>query len=226
MLVTAFADDTFTAKAQKAQMSVYINPEQYTQSYEIFYNDTQAQGSPGGSPEYNRTPSDKLDFQLIFDGTGVVPSPLPGTPPTTSDGIVTQVDTFMKVAFDYNGAIHSPNFLQLSWGTLLFNCRLQSLKMTYTLFKPDGTPLRAKADASFVGFQSEQEIAKEANALSADLSHLITVKSGDTLPQLCYDIYGTSVYYAKVAAVNGMDGFRNLIPGMKILFPPLETANP
>lgn len=224
MVMTAFYDDSFTETSQKSQMTVYINPEQYTHSYRILYNDTQAQGSPAGSPEYNRTPADEVQFQLIFDGTGVIPSPVPGNTSYSDDGIVGQIDTFMKLALDYNGHIHSPNFIQLSWGTLLFNCRLSSLKMTYTLFKPDGTPLRAKADVTFVEYRNEQEIAKEANALSPDLTHLVTVKSGDTLPLLCYRIYGSSTYYSQVARVNGLPGFRELVPGMKILFPPLGAA--
>lgn len=224
MIVIAYADDSYTASAQKSQMSVYINPEQYTHTYKIIYNNTQAQGSPGGSPAYNRTPADQVAFQLVFDGTGVVPSPIPGKPAASEDGIVTQVNTFMNLALTYNGKIHSPNFIQLLWGTLIFNCRLTTLKMTYTLFKPDGTPLRAKADATFIGYMDEQAIAKKANQASPDMSHVVTVKSGDTLPLLCYGIYGSSVYYPQVARVNGLTGFRELIPGTQIYFPQLGAA--
>jgi hypothetical protein len=224
MVLTAYTDDSFTATSQKAQITVYINPAQYSHSYSVSYNDTQAQGSSAGSPEYNKTPADIVTFQLIFDGTGVVPSPLPGLVPYTQDGITTQIDGFMKLAFDYDGEIHSPNFIQLAWGTLVFNCRLSKLNITYTLFKPDGTPLRARADVTFVEYRNQQEIAKEENAQSPDLSRIVTVRGGDTLPLLCYSIYGSSVYYAEVARINGMVGFRELIPGEKILFPPLEES--
>jgi hypothetical protein len=224
MTLTSFTDDSFTATSQKAKLSVYINPSQYSHNYSICYNDTQAQGSSAGSPEYNKTPADVVTFQLIFDGTGVVPTPLPGLIPYTEDGITSQITAFMDLAFDFDGEIHSPNFIQLAWGTLVFNCRLSKLNITYTLFKPDGTPLRAKADVTFVEYRNQQEIAKEENALSPDLSRVVTVRGGDTLPMLCFGIYGTSVYYAEVAKVNGMTGFRELIPGEKILFPPLGDA--
>lgn len=224
MVLTAYTDDSFTATSQKSEMTVYINPDQYTHSYKIIYNNTQAQGSSAGSPEYNRTPSDEVKFQLIFDGTGVVPSTIPGVPPYSEDGIVTQIDKFMKLAFDYDGEIHSPNFIQLSWGTLIFNCRLSALNITYTLFKPDGTPLRAKADVTFVEYRNQQEIAKEENALSPDLTRVVTVKGGDTLPLLCYGIYGSSTYYVEVARYNQMSGFRELIPGEQLLFPPLGDS--
>ena len=223
MILASYTDDSFTSQA--SQMSVYMNPESYTHRYKILYNAVQAPGSAGSGPEYNLTPSDEVQFQLVFDGTGVVPNPVPGSsPPAGSGGIVTQVNQFLQLAFTFDGNIHSPNYIQVLWGTLVFNCRLSTLNLTYTLFQPDGTPLRAKADVTFIGFQNQQEIAKEENAQSPDLSHVVTVRGGDTLPLLCYNIYGKSGYYSEVARINGMTGFRQLIPGEKILFPPLTTA--
>jgi len=221
MILTAYTDPSFTASSELSEMTVYINPETYTRRYRIEYDDTQAQGSSTGGPQFNKTQSDEVQFQLVFDGTGVVPSPIPGVPPAKEDGITTQIDTFMNLAFKYDGDIHSPNFLQVSWGTLVFNCRLSSMNITYTLFKPDGTPLRAKADVTLVEYTSQENIEKEDNDLSPDLTRVVTVKGGDTLPLLCYQVYGSSVYYVEVARQNRMSGFRDLIPGEQVLFPPL-----
>src|ERR1700739_3514417 len=122
MVVIAYKDKQFAQKV--GEYPVTINPASYSQLFEICYNDVQAQGSPQGSPIYNRTPSDTVTVQLVFDGTGVVPSKLPGKPAATPDGIAKQIDAFKKLVFAYNGNIHSPNYLILSWGTLLFRCRL------------------------------------------------------------------------------------------------------
>jgi len=51
------------------------------------------------------------------------------------------------------------------------------------------------------------------------------VKAGDTLPLMCYLIYGDPKYYLAVAEANGLGNFRSLIPGMAIVFPPLEKVN-
>lgn len=204
--------------------TVYINPASYSQTFKICYNDRQGQGSPGGSPDFNRIPSTTLKLELVFDGTGVVPSPLPGIQPFSDDGIKKQLDAFRKVVFGYDGKVHSPYYLKLTWGTLEFCCRLSSLAIDYTLFKPDGTPLRARATATFIAFSSEEKLDLEADNQSADLSHLVTVKAGDTLPLLCYDIYGSSTHYLEVARVNGLDEFRHLTPGTQLLFPPLQDA--
>jgi hypothetical protein len=153
-----------------------------------------------------------------------VPPPLPGFGVFTEDGITKQVDTFRSVVFDYDGNIHSPTFLKLNWASLNFKCRLTTLDIRYTLFKPDGTPLRARANAAFIVFYDEKELARMANNTSPDLSHLVTVKGGDTLPLLCYEIYGSSTPYLEVARVNRLENFRNLVTGTQLLFPPLQDS--
>jgi hypothetical protein len=205
--------------------TVFINPEKYSHSYKICYNDVQAQGSSGGSPEFNKIFADTVKFELVFDGTGVVPAALPGIGIFTEDGITKMIADFKNVVFDYDGSIHSPRYLKLSWGTLLFSCRLTALDISYTLFKPDGTPLRARANATFLGYTDEDELAKLANKSSPDLTHVVTVKAGETLPLLCHRIYGSSTHYRKIAEVNGLTDFRALSAGQKLLFPPLRSRS-
>ncbi len=223
MFITAYDKGTFTGASRK--MTVTINPEKYAQTYEILYNDVQAQGSNGGSPNFNRIPSDKLNFELVFDGTGVVPSAIPGVVPFTQDGIVTQIQTFKDLVFAYVGKIHSPRFLEITWGKFVFRARMKTLTITYTLFKPDGTPLRARAAILLIGYTDEKDLAKTAAKTSPDLTHLVTVEAGDTLPLLCYRIYGTSHTYLQVAAVNGLTDFRQLVVGSQLLFPPISGTD-
>jgi hypothetical protein len=223
MTITAYSDGTFkTPNTDVAPYSAYINPASYNHDYSIIYNDVQAQGSPGSSPKFNRVGSEKISFDLVFDGTGVVPSPIPGVMPFTEDGITTQVAKFKDVVFDFNGDIHSPNFVQILWGTLVFNCRLTTMNFKYTLFKPDGTPLRANAAVSFTEYTDEVKLESEAGKESPDMSHLITVLAGDTLPLMCYRVYGSSHHYLAVARINQLTDFRSLVVGNQLLFPPLR----
>lgn len=219
MTIKAYTDSKFT-KQDGSDFQVYINPEKYAHSYNIEYKNRQAQGSNGPSPIFNKYMSDNVNFELVFDGTGVVPSALPGAPSTVEK----QITAFRTLVYTYNGNIHRPNFLSLSWGTLLFKCVLKSLNINYTLFMPDGKPLRARANAHFLGFNDEVELALKADKKSADLTHVRTVKAGDTLPLMCFEIYGSSVYYPRVARVNGLIDFRNLVPGTQLMFPPLGDA--
>ena len=210
--VIAYSDDKFTS-AVGSPYSVSINPEKYTIAYQTNYNSKQAIGSAGTNIKFDKTMPATVSFELVFDSTGAIPN---------STDVSTDINNFKNVAYTYNGAIHSPNYLLLSWSTLAFKCRLTSLTINYTLFDPQGTPLRAKASVSFKGYIDPDTLAKTENNQSADLTHLYTVVSGDTLPLLCFRIYGDSRYYLDIAEKNGLNNFRALEPGMLIVFPPLK----
>lgn len=222
MVITAFSDAQYNSQTGDP-FTVWINPASYTHDFTIRYSDRQAQGSAGPSPEYDRVGQESISFDLVFDATGVVPPPIPGAA-LPSDGVAGLVDSFVKLTATVNGVIHRPNYLKLSWAQLQFQCVLSKLKIVYTLFKPNGTPIRAKVSTTFMSFASEKQIAAEANMASPDMSHLITVQAGDTLPDLCHRIYGSSTFYLRVAAFNGLTGFRALPPGTRLIFPPMQGA--
>jgi hypothetical protein len=223
MTITAYSDPGFTTKVMGAPnpFTVWINPSSYTYGRQISYNDRQAQGSPEPSPEFNRIADEDISFDLVFDATGVIPPP---TGQSYKNGVADILNQFINLVATVNGAIHSPNYLIVGWATLQFQCVLSSLKIDYTLFMPDGTPLRAKVSVSFKSYTSESAIAKGAAKASPDLSHIVTVAAGDTLPDLCYRVYGDSGYYAEVARINGLLSFRALAPGLGLLFPPLRGS--
>jgi nucleoid-associated protein YgaU len=219
LTIEAYAKSNFSGLLGEFQ--VLMNPEKYARDYKILYNDVQPQGKSSGSPEYNKTKSDQVSFELIFDATGAVPPVDPGKPVSAKNGIEDQIDAFLKLVFDYNGNTHSPNFLRLLWGRFSFDCRLTKLKFDYTLFRPDGVALRAKAAVTFEEYTNKVELAKEENNNSPDLTHVRTVNAGSTLPNMCYEIYGSSALYLQVAAVNGLTDFRALTVGSELVFPPL-----
>jgi hypothetical protein len=224
LIVTGYTDEKFTqlARLKPNPMAVWINPSSYSRSIHVQNSDRQAQGSPGPSPEFNRIDSD-ISFDLVFDATGVIPAP---TGQSYANGVTDVLAQFTSLVAEVNGTIHKPNFLIIGWGDLQFQCLLSSLKIDYTLFRPDGVPLRAKVSVSFTSFSSEAALEKEAGKESPDMTHIVTVTAGDTLPLLSFRIYGDSGYYMKLARYNGLPSFRTLTPGTQLLFPPLSGLSP
>lgn len=210
--ITAYKDNALNSEI--GDYTVMLNPETYTQNYAVQYNIEQAPGTPNTTLRFEVSTPQELSFDLVFDGTGVVNY--------NRTDLLTEIESFKNVVYTYNGDIHSPNYLKLSWGEAMnFPCRLTSLAITYKLFKPDGTPLRAEAKVSFKEYQDPLVIEMEAKRNSPDMSHIITVVAGDTLPALAYKVYGENGHYLKVATFNQLDNFRKLKPGSKIQFPPL-----
>jgi len=98
------------------------------------------------------------------------------------------------------------------------------MDLTYKLFKPDGTPIRATARARFKGFiEDNLRVARENNN-SPDLTHIRMVNEGDSLSLMTFRIYGDSKYYLEVAKANKLVNFRKLTPGQEIFFPPIEKT--
>lgn len=198
---------------------VNINPANFDDSETICYNKDKAFGQAGQTVKFGAVGPKKINFEIVLDGTGVLESPLTIA---KLKPVKDQIAKLKKLVSKYEGSKHTPNVVQIVWGTFLFTGCLSSMTIKNTLFKSSGAPLRAKVKLSFIEYKTPQEITKEANMSSPDLTHIIEVVDGDTLPLLCNKVYNSSAYYKDVARVNGLSGFRKLTPGMKLKFPPLK----
>jgi hypothetical protein len=212
--IVGYKDENFTEKSG-GEYDVFINPASYTHNFSINYKDNESMGDTAGAPKFEKYPAETISFKIVLDGTGIVP--VSGT----RKNVYELLEGLKDVVYTFNGSIHEPNYVQLLWGSMLFNGRLNSLKVEYNLFKPNGLPLRANVDLDFKGFTSTELSSKMANLSSPDMSHLITFKAGDTLPNLCFQIYKDSTYCTDIARVNSLKNFRNIKPGTQLLFPPM-----
>jgi len=221
MLILAFSD---SEKAENGgvndsddQFEALINPESYTLQYKLkFSQGAQGQGTSGAQLKYEYTEPEEITFDFLFDNTGIID----GQP---RDSISDDLKKFKDVLIGYKGDSHEPRHFKLVWGeNSIFKGRVTELSIVYKLFRSDGTPIRAIATVKFKSSIEEQKRAAKENKSSPDLTHIRTVKQGDTLPMMCYSIYGDPKYYLQVAEVNGISNFRKLKPGSALSFPPIS----
>lgn len=203
-------------KTSDDNMEVLVNPESYSQKITVKFSEKQAPGTTAKMPKFSKMEPQKLDFELLFDSTGVINGVKDET-----NGVEAELAKFKKLVLEYKGDKHRPRFLSIYWGTLKFDCCLENLDITYKLFRADGLPLRALAKASFIGSMDDTKRVAKENASSPDLTHVRTVMEGDTLPLMAFKIYGDPKYYIEVAKANGLDDFRELKTGSRIFFPPI-----
>jgi hypothetical protein len=201
-----------------ATFTAMLNPSDVSHDRVIAYNGQQSLGQLGSEMKFRAVGPDRISFALLFDATGVV---APATFADSQKDVGTWLKQLNRVVYDYEGAHHQPGHVRVLWGSLILFGRMESMSTNYTLFKPNGDPLRAKVSLKFVGFISKKQASLVANRSSPDLSHLVEVREGDTLPLLCSRIYGDPSYYPDVARFNGLPGFRRLVPGQQLRFPPL-----
>ncbi|MEM9835011.1 MAG: hypothetical protein AAF828_00830 [Bacteroidota bacterium] len=213
MIILGFKDVEHNEPSSPRRQEVLVNPETYSQEYTIEYNTDTAQGEDGAEAKYTRHSPSEFSCDLWFDNTGIID----GKP---QPDIHDQLDTFKKFLLDLEEETHEPRHFKIIWGKMLFNGRLTALNVEYKLFKPDGTPIRAKATVTFVGSFDDVLRQARSNLQSPDLTHQRIVHAGETLANLCQEIYGDVRYVNTIARLNELNSFRRVEVGQVLFFPP------
>src|SRR5262245_51864590 len=113
MTITGYEDEDFQTPVGGNPYKVMINPESIKQQRSIEYNEVQPPDSSTTSQRYQSTPSEKLNFDIVIDCTGIVDS--------SRVQMDEEINTLTKIIYEYNGDIHRPNFVMIQWGqNLLF----------------------------------------------------------------------------------------------------------
>jgi len=211
MKIVAYKDPDYSS--QLGEYDVLVNPENYKMKKEQQYNTADTtDGSSAQTAKYKGAGTGLFELILFFDGTGII----------SKDKVDDQIKQVKDLVYRYNGDIHEPNYIRIYWGTQsLFQGRLKSWIVNYTMLEMDGTPLRAEVTIKLIASVSAKKKALEEKKNSADLTHIRTVLDGDNLPLMCDRIYGDSSYYIKVARFNELTNFRDIKPGNTIIFPPI-----
>lgn len=189
-----------------------FNPENWQVQNNVQYYPKEVPGSNRIEYGFNLVSSPSLTFDLLVDGTGA----------SGENREVLADITLLKEVILFNGVVHRPNYLVIIWGTNIFKGVLTSMTVKHTLFRPNGTPLRANITLSFAEQNSRSGIILAMNLGSSDLTHRRLIKTNDRLDLICSQIYGDSRHYLNVASANNLSSFRQLPVGTELDFPPIE----
>lgn len=213
--ISAYTDKDFSQQHGSA-LELPMEPEQISFGNSIHYRDDRQLGSTGGDIRFEKYGPATLSLKFTIDCTGVVEGTLPG------DSVYDKVNDLADLLYVYNSDGHSPSYVVVTYGELLFKGRLEKMDTKYQLFSSGGVPLRATVSLVFKRFMTGEEERKKFSKQSPDMSRLVTVKEGETLPYLCHRLYGDSLLVREVARFNELDSFRNIPAGTQLLFPPLK----
>lgn len=216
--IVGYEDRAFS-KTSGNSFTMMVNPADYDEKKEIRYNKDEAMDG-GNIPTYQGYQDETLVLDFMIDATGVLTKAGDANFGKTIPELLADIE---ETVYKYVGDTHEPPYLKVEWGTLNFEGRLKSMDVKYVMFAPSGLPVRAKVNMTFLKYVDEATQQRQKSKSSPDLSHLVTVKAGDTLPQLCRRIYKSAVYCTDIARINELDGFRRLEPGIQLLFPPLTN---
>lgn len=218
--------DRYDGKERTSKLGSFeamFNPSSLSFYCENEYAKNQGINTSAAEAIYLHTTPKNLDLELIIDSTITVDG-------TQTISVKENVEKFLKL-FVMNGDIHQPPFLKISWGEMqwglgsssaVFDCRIKSVDITYSLFARSGLPLRATLHTKFIEDIVEEKRVNIDRKNSSDLTHSIEVTDGKPLTSIAFDVYGDSSRYIEIAAYNNLDTVRELKAGTTVICPPIK----
>lgn len=217
MVFRAYSDETFEeTKFLNKEFKVQFNPKSLAVDHTITYQE--AQGNSTKIEFVKAKPSD-LAIEFTLDGTGV--DVMKGEKVTN---VKERIFEFLEMCKETNSESHEPPFIMISYGDLIYKTRFKACNITYTLFKSDGSPLRAVLKATFLNIKNNVTDERERSLNSPDVTHKRDLASHQSLIGLAYDIYKRNDLYMEVAQANQLDSFRKsaLLKNQTLYFPPIK----
>ncbi len=165
-----------------------------------------------------------MSIDLFFDSyerhkkglLGALPSINPFPKPNATD-VRKYTKKLVKLA-QVNEELHRPPLCKLEWGKFdnLFVGVLTQLSQKFTMFMPNGMPVRATVSCSFI----EHEITG-TELHSADITKTYTVNQSDTLHSIAVQMYNDPAQWRTIARANKIVNPRVIKPGTVLIIPTL-----
>jgi nucleoid-associated protein YgaU len=118
---------------------------------------------------------------------------------------------------------HAPPICKIVWGCFSFRGVLDHVSGRYTLFLPDGTPVRATLSVSFKEYIEVEVLVRQNPTHSADHQKTRVVQAGDKLTDIAFREYGDARKWRPIADANRLDNPLQLKPGHVLIIPALNT---
>lgn len=103
-----------------------------------------------------------------------------------------------------------------------FSCLVTSVKQDFTLFSPEGTPLRAVLTVKLEGYTPMHRQIEQLNLQSADHTRAHLLAQGESLALVSWQYLQDPRAWRHVATANGIDDPRRLTPGRTLTIPPVS----
>lgn len=209
---------------------VQFNPTQIAFSKGVQLGDIPIPGLDSGLVQFVRGQNETLSIDLFFDSTedGM------GAGATSVTQYSDQIYQLIKIEPDS----HAPPICEFIWNDKFpgsdisqqlgnqkrnsFKCVVESVRHQYTLFSPEGVPLRATVSVSFREYKTLDEQLAQLNLNSPDRTQVHVLQSGETLSSIAGDHYRRPGQWRRIAAANGIDDPRRLMPGTFLTVPPMR----
>jgi Contractile injection system tube protein/LysM domain len=208
-------------------LSVTFNPTEYTLNKAAQIAEVAIPGLDSPILQFVRGQTETLSLDLFFDTTE-------SGMDDQSASVTTLTDPFYQL-IKIDGKTHAPPVCFFSWGDQFpgqrnyatigsqqrhgFKCIVESVRQRFTLFSPQGVPLRATLTVSLKEYKTLAEQIAELNKTSPDHTRVHVIQQGETLSRIAAAEYNDPTQWRAIADDNKLDDPLNLPPGMSLSLP-------
>jgi nucleoid-associated protein YgaU len=191
-----------------------FNPHEYSVSKANTFHEEPRNNADTPQGEFFKSGSQTLQLKLVFD--------------TFEQGsdvslLTNQLWKFMmtktQTSTRQNEKIEPPQ-VAFEWGVFRFVSYITRMTQKFTLFKNDGTPVRASVDVTFTQYVDVNDYpAQNPSSGGGPIERIWKVIAGDRLDIIAASVYGDATRWRLIAARNKIDNPLALRPGMHLRIP-------
>lgn len=190
-----------------APVTAQINPKEIEYSKSVGWAEQPGTGRDFPDLQFTAGKAVTMSIELMFDGF------------ETETSVRPETDKLFKMALR-DESLHRPPTVRVVWGGDImpegFEGVIESVKVRYTMFTSAGVPVRAVAT---VGLKQAKDVSVSGN--SPDIAKQRVVRRGETLQSIAESEYMDAGEWRRIAEANGIDDPLNLVPGTRLLVPPI-----
>ncbi len=195
------------SRTPRVVIPLRFNPTEYQIQKGNAFQEIAIPGLESPPIQYVRGNSEKLSVEVLADTTD-----------SLEDVREKYVNPVRKL-LDIDPELHAPPIVAFTWDREVFRGVLESAQVSYTLFSPEGVPLRARMSLSFKEYRPVEVQVKERPKASPDFDKAYTVRAGDTLERIAWAAYRDPTRWRAIARRNQIDDPRRLVPGTVLTVP-------
>jgi hypothetical protein len=202
-------DDDRNAEFPDGATPVLFNPAQLAVRRSNRLPQQSVQGGENATVQYTGGDARTLTMELFFD--------------TYEEKVpVTLLTERIEALASAGGEDGEPPLVRFLWGVFLsFDCRVQSVDTTYTVFLPTGIPVRARMNLTLTEEPPRSSAQSSDSQLgSTDGQRIRQVTEGDTLQGIASEEYGDPEAWRQIADANGIVNPRSVPSGSDLVVPP------
>jgi hypothetical protein len=206
------------------RIAVMFNPEEYTLNRENNFAQIGVPGLSAPITQFVHGNQQTLDMELFLDTYETHKHSNRELNAAGDDvrKLVNKVTGLMSI----DPTTHAPPVLLFTWSSLSFTCVLSRASQRFLMFKPDGTPVRARLTVTFSQYSNAELEAKEVKRETADYTKVHIVRQGETLTTIAAAAYGDPRSWRPIALRNQIDDPLRIPAGTQLALPQLPYRDP